>query len=95
MARGKRGDELPEELRYRSDGYGRSEEAKQALEERARQAAQTAQPQRTRRKASSDVRPKPKAQRNFTDPDSRIMKDGASQGVRSRPSTVQVSGSVP
>ena len=52
---------------------------KQALEEEARQAAQAAQPAADKAKASSDVRPKPKAQRNFTDPDSRIMRDGATK----------------
>ena len=31
------------------------------------------------------VKPEPKAQRNFTDPDSRIMKDGATKRALSRP----------
>lgn len=77
--RGKRGDELPEELRFRERRLRKIQEAKQALEEEARQAAQAAQPAADKAKASSDVRPKPKAQRNFTDPDSRIMKDGATK----------------
>jgi transposase len=77
--KGKRGDELPEELRFREQRLKKIQEAKQALEEEARQAAQAAQPAADKAKASSDVRPKPKAQRNFTDPDSRIMRDGATK----------------
>lgn len=77
--KGKRGDELPEELRYRQRRLQKIEEAKPALEEEARQAAQAASPAADKAKAGSDVRPKPKAQRNFTDPDSRIMKDGATK----------------
>ena len=75
--RGKRGDELPEELRFRERRLQKIEEAKQALEEEARQEARAAQPAAA--KTESDVRPQPKAQRNFTDPDSRIMRDGATK----------------
>jgi transposase len=74
--RGKRGDELPEELRYRERRLRKIQEAKQALEAEARREAQAAA---EKTKAESDVRPQPKAQRNFTDPDSRIMKDGATK----------------
>ena len=83
----RRGDELPEELQRREQRLAKIREAKQALEEEAR-AAETAR----RAELESDGRkprrppngrdpfkPKPKAQRNFTDPDSKIMKtaDGA------------------
>jgi transposase len=75
--KGKRGDELPEELRYRERRLKKIQEAKQALEEEARKEAQAAQPAADKAKVGADVRVKPKAQRNFTDPDSRIMRDGA------------------
>ena len=77
--RSKRGDELPEELRFRERRLRKIEEAKQALEEEARKEARAAQPAAEKAKAESDVRPQPKAQRNFTDPDSRIMRDGATK----------------
>jgi hypothetical protein len=83
----RRGGELPDELQRRESRLARIGEAKQALEAEA-QAAESA------RRAELDeqgktprnppggrdpFKPKPKAQRNFTDPDSRIMKtaDGA------------------
>ena len=77
--KGKRGDELPEELRYRERRLKKIQEAKQALEEAARQEAQAAQPASDKVKVGTGVRVKPKAQRNFTDPDSRIMRDGATK----------------
>jgi hypothetical protein len=76
--RGKRGDELPEELRFRERRLRKIEEAKQALEEEARKEAE-AKPSATGKPEAAPVRPKPKAQRNFTDPDSRIMRDGATK----------------
>jgi len=76
--KGKRGDELPEELRYRKRRLEKIQEAKRTLEEEARQAAQV-QPAADKPRSESAVRVKPKAQRNFTDPDSRIMKDGATK----------------
>jgi transposase len=66
--KGKRGDELPEELARRESRLAKIREAKTALEEEAREAAKEKQ---------AEV--EPKAQRNFTDPDSRIMKDGATK----------------
>ena len=57
-----RGDELPEELRRRETRLARIREAKAALEAEARE--RTGDPAAT---------PEPKAQRNFTDPESRIM----------------------
>lgn len=77
--RGKRGDELPDEVRFRERRLQKIEEAKRALEEEARKEARAVQPAAEKAKAESDVRPQPKAQRNFTDPDSRIMRDGATK----------------
>jgi len=82
--KGKRGDELPEELRYREQRLKKIQEAKRTLEEEARQEAQagrgaTDKPQAAKPEAASAVRVKPKAQRNFTDADSRIMRDGATK----------------
>jgi transposase len=93
--RGRRGDELPEELRDPATRQQRLREAKARLEaarkrelaatkqaqidkiEEAKQALETA----AREQAAADgkaqpaaARPDPKAQRNFTDPESRIMK---------------------
>jgi len=67
----RRGDELPAELAFRESRLKKIQEAKAALE----------QDERERRKASSagddddepPALPGPKAQRNFTDPESRIM----------------------
>ena len=76
--RGKRGDELPEELRFRQRRLRKIEEAKQALEEEARKEAE-AKPSAAGKPEAAPARPKPNAQRNFTDPDSRIMRDGATK----------------
>jgi len=83
----RRGDELPEELQRRERRLARIREAKQALEaeaaerEAARRAELEAQGKKPRRppKGRDPYSPKPSAQRNFTDPDSKIMKtsDGA------------------
>ncbi|MCX6842367.1 MAG: IS5/IS1182 family transposase, partial [candidate division WOR-3 bacterium] len=78
--KGKRGDELPAELRFREQRLKKIQGAKLALEAEARQQAQVASdPVTSKPGAVTDVSPKPKAQRNFTDPDSRIMKDGATK----------------
>lgn len=82
-----RGDELPEELRRRQSRLAKIREAKQALEDEARQRAMAAAEAKARAKgadedtiaekvatAGESARPIPKAQRNFTDPQSRIMK---------------------
>jgi transposase/IS5 family transposase len=58
-----RGDELPPELRRRATRLARIRAAKAALEAEARQ-----------RSGDPAAVPEPKAQRNFTDPDSRIMR---------------------
>ena len=83
----RRGDELPDELQRREDRLAVIREAKQALEaeaeaaEKARRAEleREGKTPRTPRDGRDPFAPKPKAQRNFTDPDSKIMKtsDGA------------------
>lgn len=64
----RRGDELPAALQRRESRLQRIREAKRALEARAKdEAAAAGEPVDT-------AAPKPKAQYNFTDPESRIMK---------------------
>jgi transposase len=65
------GEELPEELQRRETRLKRIREAKRALEERAREKAQKES------KAVEKAQPKAKAQYNFTDPESRIMKSSS------------------
>lgn len=85
--KGKRGDELPKELRFRQTRLAKIRQAKRALEERARAERDE---EEKRREASGEKHkgpapkevpdtPSPKAQYNFTDPESRIMKDGATK----------------
>jgi transposase len=83
----RRGDELPAELQRREQRLARIREAKQALEaeasarETARRAQMEAEGKKPRRPPDGrdPFKPKPAAQRNFTDPESNIMKtaDGA------------------
>lgn len=73
------GEELPEELARRETRLKKIQEAKAALEEQARQQAREHVAQleaagKKPRQAPEEAVPDPKAQRNFTDPDSRIMK---------------------
>jgi transposase len=64
----RRGDELPAELQRRESRLTRIREAKRALEARAKEeAAATGE-------GADGAKPDPKAQYNFTDPESRIMK---------------------
>ena len=80
---------MPEELQRREGRLARIREAKQALEAEAaeREAARRAELEaqgktpRAPRDGRDPYKPKPGAQRNFTDPDSKIMKtsDGAYQ----------------
>jgi transposase len=63
-----RGDELPAELQRRESRLARIREAKRALEARAKTEAASAD------KPPASAKPDPKAQYNFTDPESRIMK---------------------
>jgi transposase len=78
----RRGDELPEELKRREQRLAVIREAKEALEaeaferetaRRAELAAEGKQP-RAPRDGRDPFAPKPSAQRNFTDPESKIMK---------------------
>jgi DNA repair exonuclease SbcCD ATPase subunit len=100
--RGKRGDELPEELSRRESRLAKIQAAKaeleaeakakaeqQQAEAEAKRAARREQEARTGKKPGGrdPVAPEPekavpeeKAQRNFTDPESRIMPDGAHKG---------------
>ncbi len=65
---GRGGDELPAELHRRESRLERIREAKRVLKARAKDAAVAAgQP-------AESAKPDPKAQYNFTDPESRIMK---------------------
>jgi len=92
--KGKRMEELPKDLRRRRDRIAKIKQAKQSLEDEAQAKAeakrQALQEQEEALKKAGKTRkgkppkdpsdtPDPKAQRNFTDPDSRIMKDGASK----------------
>jgi transposase len=72
----RRGDELPAELQRRESRLKRIREAKRALEARAKEEAAATG------KADESAKPDAKAQYNFTDPESRIMKgpDGFVQG---------------
>ena len=100
--KGKRGDELPEELARRESRLKKIAQAKAELEQEARQKAereraeveaklaerheqeeQTGKKKRGREPKVPDpkqAQPEARAQRNFTDPDSRIMPDGANKG---------------
>jgi transposase len=83
----RRGDELPAELARREERLARIREAKEALEAEAREAETTRRAEMSEQGKTprnppggrDPFKPKPKAQRNFTDPESRIMKtsDGA------------------
>jgi transposase len=78
--RERQGEELPEELQRRETRIARIQEAKKALEERAREKAES------EGKDRKGAEPEPKAQYNFTDPESRIMKgsDGFVQGYNTQ-----------
>jgi transposase len=81
--RDKRGDELPAELAHREGRLKKIREAKAELEREAREEAeakkreieakQAAKCSGGRKPSEPDPTPKDKAQKNFTDPDSRIM----------------------
>ena len=84
---GRRGDELPAELKRREDRLAVIREAQADLEAEALEAETERRTQmkvegktpRAPRDGRDPFKPKPKAQRNFTDPESRIMRmsDGA------------------
>jgi transposase len=89
---GRKGDELPEELQRAEDRLKKIREAKAALEAEAKQTKAEAQAAKDKDDpppgpremplpkhkvpTTDDGKPTDKAQRNFTDPDSRIMKTG-------------------
>ena len=80
----RRGDELPDELQRRESRLKKIREAKAALEEEARTKAAAEHEAKNAGRAAEgkepqsinldEIKPEPKAQRNFTDPDSKIMK---------------------
>jgi len=80
-----RGDQLPEELQRREDRLAKIREAKRRLEARKREEVEASErekdddpPKRRGRPRKYPLgKPKPKDQENFTDPESRIMKDGS------------------
>jgi len=91
---GRRGDELPETLRRKQSRLQAIRRAKKELQDEARQRAEAERPEyeeklerwnerngrgRKPRPPSEEV--DPKAQRNFTDPDSRIMKSGNTKSL--------------
>jgi transposase len=100
--KGRRGDELPEELARRESRLKKIQAAKAELEAEAKQEAEKQkaeaeakiaerrkQEEKTGKKARGrdpqvpdpeKAQPKENAQRNFTDPESRIMPDGAHKG---------------
>jgi len=82
LGREKRGDELPEWVKNKQERLARIREAKRALEQEAAQAAATdGKAKEAPGEPPTRVKPDAKKQRNFTDPDSRIMKtkDGFEQ----------------
>ena len=88
---GKRPKDLPEELKFHRDRLARIRAAKLALEEEARARAEAEASAKCSEREGEDppkgggAPPPPsvdaKAQRNFTDPESRIMPDGANKGA--------------
>lgn len=88
--KGKRGDELPEELRYREGRLRKIREAKEALERETKDKAlsqgkideegKPVKPKHGPRPKHDPGKPRDRDQRNFTDPESRIMKDSATKG---------------
>ena len=87
---GKRADELPAELASRQARAAAMAIARASLEEEAAEKARAEAQEKARdrggdddditaagNKAAKDAVPRPKAQRNFTDPDARIMKQAS------------------
>lgn len=64
--KGVKGDDIPEELKFRKTRLEKIRQAKKALEERVQK--------------EREQQPKPKDQINFTDAESRIMKDATTKG---------------
>ena len=74
---GSRGDELPAEVTHREQRLARIRAAKAAVEAaaQAEDPGEPDVPRRGRPRATPPGVPRPTAQRNFTDPEARIMKD--------------------
>lgn len=86
LGREKRGDELPEWVKSEQERLTRIRAAKRALEQEAAAAAKAeGKSDEPPNPPTSRSKPDPKKQRNFTDPDSRIMKtkDGFEQAYNS------------
>lgn len=83
--KGQKGWDLPKELQRRQDRLDKIKEAMTVLEAEAQKKAREAKKPKDTRKQNDPgtgappVEPAEKAQRNFTDPDSRIMKDSATK----------------
>jgi hypothetical protein len=91
--KGRRGDELPEELRFKQGRLSRIKEAKEVLEREARERAEQERLEQEKKRQDQEAsgerrgrrpkvpseKPDGKAQYNFTDPESRIMKDSATK----------------
>ena len=85
--KGKKGWDLPDELKRRETRLEKIKDAMGVLEQEARQEAAEKQKEKEAGKETQDsvsqappvVEPKDSAQRNFTDPDSRIMKQTATK----------------
>lgn len=90
--KGKRRDELPEELRHKESRLRKIKDAMRALEREAEDKAKAQarrdekrsrkrgnRKRRGRKRHEDSVKPDSKAQRNFTDPDSRLMVNGATK----------------
>ena len=80
-----RGDELPQELAFRTSRLEKIRAAKVALEQEARDAAAAKAEEREGPPTKSSpaapaAGPGPKAQKNFTDPESRIMPSSSDKG---------------
>jgi transposase len=83
----RRGDELPDWVADKQKRLEKIRQAKAELEAEARaEAAQAPDPHKTGHKAKPKGIPEEKAQKNFTDPESRIMKspDGFIQGYNAQ-----------
>ncbi len=92
LGKGNRGFDLPEELDSREKRLKKIQEAKAALELEAEEKAEIQRQEREendrklreegktpRKKKEITADPEPRAQRNFTDPDARMMKSGSTK----------------
>ncbi len=77
--KGVRGDELPAELCRRESRLAKIEAAMRDLEEEASSKSKSRDDDSSDDDFSPPARPSDKSQRNFTDPESRIMQDGSSK----------------